>query len=372
MKILTSFGIAAKRVMKNPLFLVMLAFLCFCVLFFGSVEKELKLGDVGVYLRDDDPEGKHLRQLMADDGYIVYEDEEAMKRAVRDEKISEGIVIKSDLTQRMKDGEMEGVLILYCMPTTSVKLTSLRSSAHLGQVYAPYLVTKLAGHQNGETTPEQVREYMDKWLASDAQFEVQMSDVDGKSLATASYSQNLIYGMMAVLLFCLFSLCTCTEKDGGYRNLHDRLGAKRAFFTVLLPSYAVKYLVSLGVTILAAVTCRWLYGTDVSGLVERCAIYLLFLCGVGGALYALLYKFSRVQLYILIMSLLSLGICPVFIDLGSFANLPEGIKLLLPPYFFYKIPEDPVICGIAAVGICAGGLWLLYQREKRVTPKTRV
>ncbi len=373
MKWLTSFGVAVKRVMKNPLFLILLAFLCFCVLFFGSVERELKVGDVGVYLRDDDPEGKRLLNVMKDDGFVVYDSEETMRQAIRTEDIAVGIAIKKSMTERMQAGEMDGALVLYCMPTTSsVKLTSLRASAHLGQVYAPYLVARLAKHQAGEVTPEQVREYMDKWLASDAQFEVQMTDMDGKSMATASYSQNMIHGMMAVLLFCLFCLCTCTEKDGGYRNLHDRLGAKTAFFTVLLPSYAVKYAVSLGVTALAALACRWLYGTDVSGLVERCAIYLLFLCGVGGALYGLLYKFSRVQLYILILSLLSLGICPIFIDLGSFANLPEWIKLLLPPYFFYKIPEAPLACGIGAAAICVGGLWLLYQREKRVTPRTRV
>jgi len=223
-----------------------------------------------------------------------------------------------------------------------------------------------------ELTAEQVRDYIDQRLAEDAQFEFMITDMDGASLERASYSRNLILGMLAILLFCLFSLCTCTEKDASFRNMHDRLGCRKAFLTVLLPSYGVKYAISLAVSAVAVVACKWIYGTDVSGLAGRCAVYLLFLCGTGALLYALLYRFSRAQLYIMLLSLLSLAVCPIFVDIGMFSAVPEWIRLLLPPYFFYKIPQAPVVCTVAAALVCAGGLTALYFRERKITPRTRM
>ncbi len=373
MKILTAFRIALKRTLKNPLFLIMLAFLCFCVLFFGSIEKDVQSAPVGITRRDSDPAAVRLVDNMVSDGFVLFPDEQAMCAAIRRGDISIGIAVKQDLTARMEKGEMESALVLYCMPTASfIKVTSLRVSAHLGQIYTPYIVQHMMEQINVDLTAEQVREYMDQRLASDANFEISITDMEGVNLETASYSRNLILGMLAILLFCLFALCTCTEKDASFRSMHDRLGCKKAFFTVLLPGYAVKYAITLLVSGGAVIACKLLYGTDVSGLALRCAVYLLFLCGVGGLLYAILYRFSRVQLYIMLLSLLSLAVCPIFVDIGMFSAVPEWIRLLLPPFFFYKIPQAPVACAIAAVLVCAGGLTALYLRESRITPRTRM
>ena len=373
MSVLTSFRIALKRTVKNPLFLTMLAFLCFCVLFFGSIEKDVEGAPIGVTRRDDDPAAVQLVQNMEADGFVVYPDEESLCQAIRREEISIGIAVKQNLTRRMDAGEMESALILYCMPTASfTRVTGLRVSAHLGRVYTPYIVEELMEQIDVELTAEQIGAYMEQRFAEDAGFDVSITDMDGASLARSSYSRNLILGMLAILLFCLFALCTCTEKDASFRSMHDRLGCKKAFFTVLLPTYAVKYAITLGVSAVAVVACKLIYGTDVAGLAGRCAVYLLFLCGVGGLLYALLYRFSRVQLYIMLLSLLSLAVCPIFVDIGMFSVVPEWIRLLLPPYFFYKIPQAPVVCGVAAVLVCVGGLAALYFRESRVAPRTRV
>lgn len=373
MKLRTSFMIALKRTLRNPLFLVMLAFLCFCVLFFGSIEKEVQSAPVGVTRLDDDPAAVQLMENMEADGFIVYPDEESLCQAIRQEEIGIGITVRDNLTERMEAGDSEGVMALYCMPTASfVKVTRLRVSAHFAQIYAPYIVAEMMEQIDVELTAEQVQAYIDQRLAEDSQFEFLITDMDGASLERASYSRNLILGMLAILLFCLFSLCTCTEKDASFRNMHDRLGCRKAFLTVLLPSYAVKYAITLAVSAGAVLACKWVYGTDVSGLAARCAVYLLFLCGTGALLYAILYRFSRAQLYIMLLSLLSLAVCPVFVDIGMFAAVPEWIRLLLPPYFFYKIPQAPVACAIAAVAVCAGGLMALYFRESKITPRTRM
>lgn len=373
MKILTSFYIALKRTLKNPLFLVMLAFLCFCVLFFGSIEKDVQSAPIGITHRDSDPNAIQLVDNMVADGFILFSDEKAMCEAIRQGDISIGIAVKEGLTPRLEKGKTEGALVLYCMPTASfIKVTSLRVSAHLGQVYTPYIVQHLMEYINVDLPAEQVREYMAERLASDANFEISVTDMEGVSLESASYSRNLIFGMLAVLLFCLFALCTCTEKDASFRSMHDRLGCKKAFFAVLLPGYAVKYAITLLVSGGAVIACKLLYGTDVSGLAVRCAVYLLFLCGVGAMLYAILYRFSRVQLYIMLLSLLSLAVCPIFVDIGMFSAVPEWIRLLLPPFFFYKIPQAPVACAIAAGLVCVGGLTALYFRESKITPRTRM
>lgn len=368
-----SIYVALKRTLKNPLFLAMLVLLCFCVLFFGSIEKKVEQAPVGVTCRDKDPEALRLMENMAADGFVIYPDEEALCRDIRNETISMGVAIKEGLTQRMEDGDVESAVVLYCMPTSSfVKVASLRISAHLGESYAPYITQRFMEDIHVELTHEQVREYMEQRLQSDAQFEFSITDMQGKSLERSSYSRSLILGMLAVLLFCLFALCTCTEKDGAFRNLHDRLGNTKAFFLVLLPSYGVKYVITLAVAGGASVACSLIYGTDVAGLALRCGVYLLFLCGVAGLLYALLYNFSRVQLYVMLMSLLSLAVCPIFVDVGMFSQFPAWVRLLLPPYYFYQIQYTPVACTIGAVAVCVLGLGALWFRESRIPPRTRV
>lgn len=373
MRILTFFAIAWKRIWKNPLFLVMLGLLCFCVLFFGSIEKEVRMAPVGVVLRDSDPEAVRLYDMLVADGFVPFSQEQAMCEAIRDEKISIGIAIREGLTPRLEAGDVEGVLVLYCMPTASfVRVTSLRLSAHLGEIYAPYMTERMMEQIGVELSHEQVRAHMEECFRTDAQFTFTMTDIAGKPLERTSYSRSLILGMLAVLLFCLFSLCTCTEKDASYRQLHDRLGAKKAFLTVLLPGYALRYLIAMVVCALASIACRQLYGTDISGLWWRCAIYLAYLLGISALLYAVLYRFGRVQLYVLTLSLLSLGVCPIFVDISAFVKIPEWIRLLIPPYYFYKIPQAPLPCALGAVAACGAGLTALYLRERRITPRTRV
>ena len=373
-RMLTAFYTAFLRVFKNPLFIVMLLFLGFCVIFFGSIEKEVSLPKSGIVLRDSDEQGKLLYEALVKDGFTPYENEDVMREAIRVGEVSVGVAIKEGLTKRFKDADIEGCVVLYCMPTTSfVRVTSLRVSAQLSELYAPYITNRLMANRGLEISPEEVRAYMDYCYENDAQFEFVFSDMEGKDLVHTSYSKSLIWGMFAVLLFCLFSLCTCTEKDAGYRELRDRLGYGKAFFSVLLPSYAVKYVISLLAVLVSSFICQKLYGTDVSGLYTQCAIYLLYLCGIGALLYALLYKFSRVQLYIIALSLISLGICPIFVDISNYAVIPDVVKLaLLPPYFFYKIPSSPVLYLIIAGFVCAAGLIAIYIREARTSPRTRL
>lgn len=373
MKKITFMLLAGKRALKNPLYVLMLVFLCFSVLFFGSIEKEITLPESGFTLLDNDPEALILRDKLIADGYKLYESESEMKEAIRAKDITIGFSVQPGLTERLRNGDLDGVLTVYSLPTAAfVNVTALRVISHVTDIYAPYLTERMMQEQGITLTQQQVREYMDQHYAEDAQFMFQFQDVDGKILPPVSYSRQLIYGMFAILLFCLFALCTSTEKDSAYRNLHDRVGCKQAFLTVLLPSYAVKYAFSLCTVALSATVCRLLCSTDVRMLALRCAVYMLYLCGVGALLYAVLYKFSRVQLYVLTFSLLSLGVCPIFFDLSAYAKIPEVAKLLLPPYFFYIIPKSPLFAVLLAVAVCASGFWLLYQREKRLLPKTRI
>lgn len=371
---IASFGAAWKRTVRNPLFLVMLGFLCFCVLFFGSIEKEMRVEPIGVTLRDADPDALELAKNMQADGFVLFEDETEMCRAIARGELSMGVAVKKDLSKSLSAWRTEKVLVLYCMPTTSaVKSSSLRINAHLARVYAPHVTEKLMADIGVDLSDEQVQSYMDAQFENDAAFDIAVTDLEGDSLARVSYSRSLIFGMLAVLLFCLVALCTSTEKDWAYRNLHDRLGCRTAFFTVLLPAYGVKYAITLGVCTVAALACQWIYGTDITYLTERCAVYLVYLFGVSGLIHGLLYRFSRVQLYIMLLSLLALAGCPIFVDIGVFSGgIVDVFRMLLPPYFFYLIPQQPVFCALAAVAVCLVGLGTLYFRENKVAPRTRV
>ena len=350
---------ALKRTAHGVLFWVMLLLLPLCVLFFGGMERTITMPKAGVALRDADAAAIALRDALAGDGVAVYADERALCRAIRDGEITAGFAVKQGLTERLQNGQIEQCLVLYHMPTSSfVPPLTLRATAHLCNLYAPYLVEQLAAEGRVDVSAEQVRGYIDDKLASDAAFEFCFQDMQGAPLTVRSYAQGLVYGFFAVLLFCLFALCAATEKDASFQQMRGRIGGKRAFDTVWLPALAVRYLLCLAAVSAAGFLCRALYGMQVHGLWWQCAVYMLFLCGIGAAMDALLGRFARIQMAVMAVSLLALGICPVFIDVNAFIGIPEAVKCLLPPYFFYKTMQAPAACAAVAAAVCAGGLWL--------------
>ena len=200
----------------------------------------------------------------------------------------------------------------------------LRVSAHLCDLYAPYLVERLSAEHGVTLSAQQVRAHIDGLLQSDAAFEFCFEDMQGAALQGRSYAQGLIYGIFAVLLFCLFALCSATEKDASLQTVRGRIGGRRAFDTVFLPALAVRFA----------------------------------LCAAADAL---LGRFGRIQIAVMTLALLSLGVCPIFVDVSAFIGIPEAVKCLLPPYFFYKVMGAPALCAAVAVAVCGGGLWLRRQ-----------
>lgn len=353
---------AFKRTLRNRLFWAMLALLVGCVLFFGSIEHRLTAPQAGIVLCDEDAAAVSLRDALAAEGVTVYPDEEAMRLAIRNGDIAAGFAVGRGLTERLASGQIGQCTRVYCMPTASfVEASMLRVSAHLCDLYAPYLVERLSAEHGVTLSAQQVRAHIDGLLQSDAAFEFCFEDMQGAALQGRSYAQGLIYGIFAVLLFCLFVLCSATEKDASLQTVRGRIGGRRAFDTVFLPALAVRFALCAAAVGAAGLLCHTLYGTQVHRLWWQCGLYMLFLCGIGAAADALLGRFGRIQIAVMTLALLSLGVCPIFVDVSAFIGIPEAVKCLLPPYFFYKVMGAPALCAAVAVAVCGGGLWLRRQ-----------
>lgn len=364
---------AAKRTAKNKIFIFTLLFIVISTVLISSVQRKISLPICGICSEDNSYAAERIIKNLSRDGYIAYDSKEAMLRGISEGEITAGALIKGDIEAAFLKGELNKMIELYVTPTTTFdRVSGMRILSRVAEEYSPYLSSNILKNLGIEYSPENIREDINKKMMTSEDFTFKFTSVEGESIKDNTYAQSLTYGAVAIFFFCLFALSFSAQKDRSYMEIRDRIGTKRAFLTIRLPSFFVKYAVCAIGSILSLLLSEKLYAVNTAKIIPTVLVYLLFLCGVAALIYAVLYNFSTAQLYVLCVCLLSLGVCPVFIDMSATIKIAEGIKMLLPPYFFYKAQENTLLWGAVAVVFTAVSMLLLYLREKQIPPRTRV
>jgi len=74
------------------------------------------------------------------------------------------------------------------------------------------------------------------------------------------------------------------------------------------------------------------------------------------------------QLYTLLALLIpaAADLCPIFTDLALFSPALGAVRLLVPPYWLWLIPQAPLLWALGALLLCLGGLGALALRYRLV------
>lgn len=339
---------ACKRTVKSVSFMVMLL-VCAAAIFAASLDGASgEYPPAGVYTADSGVQSQRVVEYLTENGFVRYDDPEEMRRLVANGRLDCAVILPEDLLERMKNGDMEGCTEFITGPLSFVpQLYQNHVSAVLLREYAPYIAAKAL--KNTEIPPEQVVREYEKRFENGYTFTFELVGMDGTAVDTGG-ERSLMMGAAALLIFALLM---SAGVDGLDRGMILRLGLKRTLGRIVLPGVLVRAVFA------AAAGSIALLAAGAGDLVPALGVYTLVLSALSVFLAAILPDERDRYIFLTVVLILSLALCPIYVDLTMFSPLMRTVRCALAPYWFYLTAEMPIVwlvIGVGAMAVACGAI----------------
>ncbi len=361
-----SFLLFLKQTVKKPSVIVMLFAVLTCVLLCGMLKNDDGFPNCGV-VSGEDENAKLVANQLESDGLIRYENADALKKGLRRGEVASGIVFPDDFTKRLEDANTEELLTFYEAPASVFpSLFKFRTAAYIMDVYAPYIISKLMKYEGANIPHEEMRDAIADYIASDNPFEFTFENAEGAKLDVNHYSYNLSAGVVALFLFFAFGLFALPYTEKQFLGIARRIGLKKACLSFMLPSALCIILLFSSVSVASVWLSDILFMSGTRKLAFAAVIYTFYLSALTIAVTAIFGSTEKVRVPIIAICLLSLALCPIFIDVPALFGIPEWCLYVLPTMFFYAALESPLVCGIIAATafVCATVFYFIFYKKK--------
>ena len=349
---------ACKRVVKNTSFLILLLIYIIAI-FAASLEgAQGEYPQAGVCGGDNGAAHRRIVTHLTENGFIWFEDEEEMLRQVENGMLDCAVVLPDDLSRRLAAGEMDGCARFVTSPLSLIpERYRGHVSAALFREFAPY-ITASALADAGIAQEVVLAEY-EKMFAQGYVFSFEISTMDG-AYHPEKKENTLVMGTAALLMFALLLGNRAADDQTG---LLRRLGVKEMLLSVILPQelvYAGAAAVAGSVGLVLAGELQW---------IVPLWIYALLLCALRIFLSAFAEDRER-KILVAVALLLSLALCPVFVDLTLLLPMLAVLRAMLAPYWFWIVLRAPLaslLCGCAALGLSCAVLCARWSIVEKLT-----
>lgn len=345
-----------KRLLRMPTLLGMLALLFAAILLSGMLTDTDGIPACGVVCGDD-PIASQLGERLVADGLILYENEAALRDGIRRGEVSMGMLLPNDLTSRLARGSVSGLIPFLESPSAVLRpLYRYRAAAYLMEAYAPYLTSDLLQNAGVDCTPAQMQAAIDRYLANETAFTFTFTTVAGEAVTAESFAAKWTKGAVALLLFFALPLIAVPYSERQFAPILRRIGSIAALRAYALPQILWVLLLSVTVSAAALLLSDLLFASGASAYIPASVIYTVFLAAIGVLATALLGDTAPLRVPLIVLTLLSIGFCPILADLPTLLGIPAWPRLLLPPMFFYTALTHPLPATLAACTLYAAAL----------------
>ena len=351
---------ACKRALKSVSFLVMLA-VCAVVIYIASLEGAAGNNPpAGVYGMGNSPAAQRVIDYLTTNGFVWYDDTEQMRRDVEVGQLDCAVILPDDLLQRMEREELEGCVEFLNSPLSFMpQLYQNQIAAAVFREYAPYICGR-ALKDTVVPREEVVAEY-EKLFEKGYVFSFELVNVDGVPVE-ANSERDLMMGAAALLIFAILM---SAGVDGFQREMIFRLGLRKTLTRIALPGVLVR------AAFAAAVGGVALALAGAAELILPLAVYALVLSALSVLLAAVLPDERDRYILLTVILILSLALCPIYVDLTLFSPLLQSARSVLPPYWFYLAVNAPgmwLVVGVVGMMIACGTVLV----RARVIEKLRI
>ena len=294
------------------------------------------------------------------------EDSEAVLR----EKISKaqldcGIVITEGFGEKMMEVDLDEAVIFIDSPLSyQPELYQNHAGAAIFGEVAPYIAVKHL--ENTAITSDRVVAEYEKMIADGADFSFVFQTTDSVEISDNGHAKTYVLGTAALLIFAFMMYAACDVYTVGTSALSHRIGMKKTVIYTVLPDLAVR-VVGVWLAMLSAALASKLFMGDgiILALMLPMCIYTLLLGAFGVILGVIFASTRRIQIFTFFVLIMSLVLCPIYIDLALMVPMIERFRYILPPYWLWLCEDSTAILIIAVLSlpISLGAMYYRFARK---------
>ena len=317
-----------KKTLKTPLYWIFLLGVLLLPVLFYHVGRQVTAPPAAYYLANpQDADSALVAGHLKDAGFLAYDSEEALRRDIELGKLEGGVIIPGDLTDRLRRGDYEGSLLFIASSTALLPdLWQNHTAAALLAVYSPYISARILEEEG--ITEEEMKAAYSEMMESGQLFHFVITTRDGVLVPDVARSRRFFLGALALLLFLASYFCISAPLWELAEDMHLRVGKGRALRSLYAPGLLLR---GLGLFLAAAGACL------------LCGEKAYILPALGALTAMLLFHFLLhllpgkrwKDLLIIFITLFSLALSPMYVDLSLLLPLIGKLRLLLPPVWLW-------------------------------------
>ena len=276
-----------------------------------------------------DDDARRMAAYLEKAGFLRYASPEELAQAVASGKADAGLTVPGSISEKLRNGEVEGCLVLVRSPNSFLPdLWQEHASAALFGVYAPYIMADSL--DGSDLSEEEILAAYNERFDRGSLFSFDIEKAAGRVEPLSERQNRFFLGTVSLLLFAAAFYAAAEPLTDDARALSLRSGRKAALSRFFLPGAAVRFLL------------LWIAGAGAALLCGRpalllpLALYVLLLAVFGLVLKALPGKAWQGMLCLFLL-LLSLALCPIYTDLSLIVPQISVVRVFLPPYWLWLL-----------------------------------
>ena len=309
----------------------------------------------GFYLAETTPSAERIREYLLKNGFVSLDDPEMLLEQVRQGALDCGAIFPEDLTERITQGTLKQSVEFYKAPSSfSPDLYKSHIAAILFREYVPYICAS-AFAETSVTREEVLAEY-EAMFAQGYVFSFDVVTAGHVPEGQIFKNKSMALGATAILLLAALFALAAETADRAVTQLLPRLGLWKSITRVLLPETAVNLA-------FAAIFAGG--GLALTGLTEYwlpTAVYCVAVWGCGLALYGILWSAKRLYVLLPVLVIAAAALCPIYTDLSLLLPWLDRVRLVIPAYWLWCVPDALDLWTAISLAIFTGGLLLTALR----------
>ena len=309
----------------------------------------------GFCLTEETESAERIREYLLKNGFVAVDDPAMLLEQVRRGDLDCGAIFPEDLTRRITQGDLKQSVEFYTSPSSfSPDLYKSHVAAILFREYVPYICAS-AFEETSVTRDEVLAEY-ETMFAQGYVFSFDVVTAGHVPEGQAFRNQSMALGATAILLLAVLFALAAETADRAVIQLLPRLGLWKSITRVLLPETAVNLAFAAifagGGLALVGLTEYWL----------PTAVYCMAVWGCGVVLYGVLWSAKRIYVLLPVLVIAAAALCPIYTDLSLLLPWLNRVRMVLPPYWLWRIPDALGLWTAISLAVFTGGLLLTALR----------
>lgn len=360
-----NFILALKRAVRTVYFPVLLAVFAVALYFAPTFGRGEAVPPSGICDYDKSITSERIVKYLTENNFVVCDDEAQMLRMVSGGEYDCGVIIPKGFEERMAALDMEQSIIFYESPLSYAPnlVRGHVSSAVFGE-YTPYLTADTIKELG--VTLEDVLEHYRIHADMGALFSFNIETVNSVVSEEDERALAYTFGIASLLIFAVLMYAACDLLSLDIVTMAPRIGMKKVLFGTVIPGMAVRVVGVLAAALVAASAAFEIRGDALLfSVLPAVCIYTVLIASWALLCTALFADTAKIQVFTFFILLLSLILCPIYLDASILIKWVEYFRYLIMPYWLWVCNENilSALLILPALAIAFGSLYLKFTKK---------